>query len=316
MTAPDDGIGDSRSPPVDDADDGTGTTDVSADTTDDSTASNGGVPDTDDGPDDPTQPFGGRDDPKPTPAPSADVEEGAPWSLFARDLVGSVLAVGLVGLLLFATSGVWPPMVAIESQSMTPHLQVGDLVFVMEEHRFPGDGHQGATGVVTTRAGASTGYVKFAEPGDVIVYQPDGHAEVTPIIHRARFWVADGENWYDKADPDYVGGADDCDALPNCPAPHAGFITKGDANPRYDQVGPNPFSSPVKPDWVVGTAEARVPLLGCVRLASQPNTPRCGLLSTAPSVRGAVEHAGSPPATVDAKRVETDATDSWNATAS
>ncbi|MDG5778860.1 S26 family signal peptidase [Haloarculaceae archaeon H-GB1-1] len=200
---------------------------------------------------------------------------------FFKAVARDILAVLLVGVLLFAASGVWPPLVAIESQSMTPHMEVGDLVFVMEEHRFPGDAQQAGTGVVTAHAGASADYRKFQNPGDVIVYEPDGNGRQTPIIHRAMFWVEEGENWYDEADQDDIGGADSCDELANCPAPHAGFITKGDANPRYDQVGPSPFSGPVKPGWVVGTAEARVPYLGCVRLASDPHAPRCGILTTA-----------------------------------
>ncbi|GKZ13081.1 Signal peptidase I-like protein [Haladaptatus sp. T7] len=50
-------------------------------------------------------------------------------------------------------------------------------------------------------------------------------------------------------DEAYVGGADDCEELPNCPAPHAGFITKGDHNGEYDQVYRGiggPMSAPVK----------------------------------------------------------------------
>jgi signal peptidase len=105
----------------------------------------------------------------------------------------------------------------------------------------------------------------------VIVYNPDGRTDTTPIIHRAMFWVEEGENWYDKADKQSIGRYSACgnstgEALPNCPAPHAGFITKGDANGRYDQV--DQLSDPVRPAWVVGTAEVRIPLLGCLRLRS------------------------------------------------
>ncbi|MFB6172013.1 MAG: S26 family signal peptidase [Haloarculaceae archaeon] len=195
---------------------------------------------------------------------------------FVREVLGSVLAVALVGMLLFAVSGLWPPMVAVESGSMNPHLQRGDLVFVMEEHRLAPSAAHGTTGVVTYQTGKQTGYVKFHEPGDVIVYRRDGIRGGTPIIHRARFWVNDSENWYDKANPDYIGGAKACEldddpatdtGLPNCPAPHAGFITKGDntvTNRRYDQV--SGLSGIVRPSWVVGTAEVRIPYLGYVRL--------------------------------------------------
>jgi len=209
-------------------------------------------------------------------------EEKAHWLwTVAVDVGSSALAVLLVGFFLFTVSGVWPPMVAVESASMTPHMKTGDLVFVMEEERFPGEAAHGDTGVVTAQVGATSDYEKFSEPGDVIVYEPDGDGGETPIIHRAMFWVEKGERWYDRADESAVAGADSCEEMANCPAPHAGFITKGDANGAYDQVGPNPHSGPVKPAWIVGTAEARVPGLGCIRLRSQD----CSIgLSTAPGV--------------------------------
>jgi signal peptidase len=202
---------------------------------------------------------------------TGDDTAGTNWTVFVYDVLNSAVAVLLVGALLFAVSGVWPPMVAIESPSMTPQMETGDLVFVMEETRFPGEGaHEG---VVTARTGRTTDadYRKFGRQGDVIVYKPDGDGDATPIIHRAMFWVEEGENWYDRADRQSVGRYDRCGesveaATPNCPAPSAGFITKGDANSRYDQV--DGLSSPVKPAWVVGTAEVRVPLLGCIRLRS------------------------------------------------
>jgi signal peptidase len=83
------------------------------------------------------------------------------------------------------------------------------------------------------------------------------------VIHRAHLWVEDGENWYDRANPDYHGAAS-CAELLNCPAPHAGFITKGDNNAGYDQV--IGITSPVRASWVVGVAHVRVPLLGHIRL--------------------------------------------------
>lgn len=193
----------------------------------------------------------------------ATTEHGA--VVFAREVVTSIAVVGAVGLLLFAVSGLWPPMVAVESPSMHPNMKTGDLVFVMEEHRLAPKAAHAETGVVTYRAGEDAGYKKFNKYGDVIVYKPSGNVGTTPIIHRARFWVEDGEDWYDEANPQYIGGADNCQELLNCPAPHAGFITKGDNNPRYDQVGAE-ISSPVRPQWVIGTAEFRIPWLGYVRL--------------------------------------------------
>jgi signal peptidase len=194
------------------------------------------------------------------PSSADDGRSGA--MVYVADVVSSASAVLLVGLLLFAVSGVWPPLVAIESPSMEPHIDTGDLVFVMEEDRFPGPN---ARHGVTTAAG-SRSYVRFQETGDVIVYAPDGNRRTTPIIHRAMLWVDAGENWYDRADPQDRGSAQSCADLTNCPAPHSGFITKGDNNARYDQVGSAVISAPVKPQWVVGTAELRVPFLGQIRL--------------------------------------------------
>jgi len=203
---------------------------------------------------------------------------------YARELLFSVTAVLLVGMLLFAVSGVWPPMVAIESGSMKPNIQKGDLVFVMEEKRFAGPGPTvvdgESTGVVTARAAERNGapYTKFGRPGDVIVYKPDGRERSTPIIHRAQFWVNRSENWYGKADPDAVGAANNCRQLRNCPAPNAGFITKGDnegTNRKYDQL--TGISRPVRPSWVVGTAEFRIPFLGYIRLGVGSVVPDAGL---------------------------------------
>jgi len=197
------------------------------------------------------------------PPSARDDGDDSPGAIeYVTDVVGSAGAVLLVGLLLFAVSGVWPPLVAIESPSMDPHIQKGDLVFVMEEERFAGPNAQ--HGVVTAQQGAN--YARFQQPGDVVVYEPDGNGRRTPIIHRAMFYVEEGENWYDRADPDAVGNANSCVELANCPANDSGFITKGDNNNQYDQVGRSPISDPVEPEWIIGTAEWRVPFLGEIRL--------------------------------------------------
>jgi signal peptidase len=143
----------------------------------------------------------------------------------------------------------------------------GDLVFVMDEGRFVPETAVSGTGVVPYATSVDVEYRTFGSYGDVIVFDPPGE-NGPPIIHRARFWVAEGENWYPRANPDYVRAAacgdTPSEALPNCPAPHAGFITKGDANPAYDQV--SGISGPVRPTWIKGTAEVRIPYLGYVRL--------------------------------------------------
>ncbi|WP_135821852.1 S26 family signal peptidase [Halostella litorea] len=177
-----------------------------------------------------------------------------------RDLLSTVALVALVGLVLFAVSGIWPPLVAVESGSMEPHMEKNDLVFIVDEGRFAGDG--AVHGVVTYQRGQETGVRSFGSYGDVIVFEPDG-SDGVPIIHRARFYVEEDEEWVDRANAEYLRG-DTCEEVRNCPAPHDGFITKGDATPYYDQVAGR--TTVVKSEWIKGRAEVRVPWLGWVRL--------------------------------------------------
>lgn len=190
--------------------------------------------------------------------------------VYVRDVVTSVAAVLFIGLILFAVSGLWPPMVAVESPSMEPNMERGDLVFIVDNERFTPDeaptyeGH--STGVVPADTAAENDRTKFNRHGDVIVFEPNGDERRTPVIHRAMLWVDADEDWYDRADEEFVGSADSCEELSDCPAPYDGFVTLGDNNGQYDQVGDRQISALVKPEWIVGTAEVRVPYLGNIRL--------------------------------------------------
>jgi len=140
-------------------------------------------------------------------------------------------------------------------------------VFIVEEERYAPQSAVEDTGVSTVAAAnAADGYRKFGGYGDVIVYEPFGEERATPIIHRARFHVEEGENWVAQANPEYLGNVDSCAEVPRdmCPAPYDGFITKGDAVPTYDQVGSQ--STIVKKEWIRGKAQVRIPLLGWIRL--------------------------------------------------
>ncbi|OAQ53094.1 S26 family signal peptidase [Natrinema mahii] len=187
--------------------------------------------------------------------------------VLVRDVASSVALVAVVGLLLFAVSGLWPPLVAVESPSMEPNMHRGDLIFIVDDGRFVGDGSVGDTGIVTMQRGEESGYSEFGNPGDVIVFRPNGETATTPIIHRAHFWVEDDERWVEtKASEEFVGDAT-CEEIVSCPAPYAGFITKGDNNPSYDQLpGSGARTNVVKPEWVTGKAMYRIPWLGHVRL--------------------------------------------------
>ncbi len=193
-----------------------------------------------------------------------------PAVVFSRDLLTGIGLVVLLAVLLFAVSGVWPPLVAVESGSMDPHINKGDLVLVVDTDRYT-PAAATADGIVTYETGTETGHKQFGNPGSVIVFQPDG-SDGTPIIHRAHLYVEEGDNWVQRADQSYLGGASTCEETPFCPAPYDGYVTKGDANAGYDVVQGQ--TALVKAEWVRGKAAARIPYLGCLRLAFQPG-PGC-----------------------------------------
>jgi signal peptidase len=161
-----------------------------------------------------------------------------------KDLL-SVAAVLIAFMVLSKLAfGLWTPMVAVESGSMEPHMQIGDIVFIKNIDRVD---------IVTNEEGRSSGYTTFGGYGDVILYRPYGQGGVTPIIHRAMYWVEAGEPMWENGPI----------------APYSGYITKGDnpvTNQHYDQEGQISYNVPVKDEWIIGVARYRIPYLGYVRL--------------------------------------------------
>jgi len=206
------------------------------------------------------------------------------WVAFGRDIVRSAAGVALVGLVLYLVSGVWPPMVAVESGSMRPHMYRGDLVVILEAHRFADPAAVQGTGIVPYQVAAETGYWKFGDYGDVLVFA-DPMRGGSPVIHRARFWVGADVNWVAMANTAHLPDVT-CGDVPTCPTEHAGFITKGDNNPYYDQA--QGIARTVKPEWIRGRAVLRVPWLGHVRLFfSQVGTGSLDALSGLSTLRAA-----------------------------
>src|SRR3972149_6736684 len=104
------------------------------------------------------------------------------------------LVVALVMAALFAYTGVWPPMVVVESASMQHSntesfvgvIDTGDLVLVQ--------GVAAAGDVVTYIEGRATGHSTYGDYGDVIVFIKPGAASAsTPLIHRAMAYVVRNE---------------------------------------------------------------------------------------------------------------------------
>ena len=168
------------------------------------------------------------------------------WTGLFRDFLSVLMVFVMISSIFYITLGRFSPAVAVESVSMTPHIQIGDIIFLESADR---------TKIITYNEGKETNYSAFDEYGDVILYKPQGIEGVTPIIHRAMYYVEEGQTMW-------PGGPS---------APFAGYITKGDnpkTNTAYDQQGSISLYLPVKPEWVIGVARFEpIPILGCVPLA-------------------------------------------------
>jgi signal peptidase len=180
------------------------------------------------------------------------------WAVsLARDILWLVAVVGSIALVLYLICGTWPAVVTIESESMVPNMNVGDLVVVVQKERY-GDFQTWAEGKVS-------GVRKFNDYGDVIVYRPNGRSGSVipvpfvsssphPIIHRAMMWI-EAKDISGNMSAYYT--------------PHAGYITKGDHNKNIDQLAVYPdlgLIEPVKEEWVIGKALFTIPLVGYLPL--------------------------------------------------
>ncbi|NJD52574.1 MAG: S26 family signal peptidase [Candidatus Methanoperedens sp.] len=172
------------------------------------------------------------------------------WVGLLRDFLFVIIVVAIFASVSYIALGRFSPMVAVESKSMVPHLNIGDIIFIESADR---------SKIITYEDGQKTGYLSFGYYGDVILYMRSGDEKRTSIIHRAMYYVNKGE-------PMWPGGPS---------APNAGYITKGDnndTNPIYDQQGSISYLQPVKKEWVIGVARFRpVPLIGCVSLTMRGN---------------------------------------------
>ncbi len=159
-----------------------------------------------------------------------------------RDIV-FVLGIGIMLGLFYIVFGAFIPIAALVSESMSPHMEKGDIVFYTDISKIDE--------IITYDKNA--GYRSFEDYGNVIIYKPFGKEGVTPYIHRAMYYVEIGEEMW-------PGGPK---------APHAGYITKGDntlTNPQYDQQIDLSYLQPVKKEWIIGVARFRIPYIGYIRM--------------------------------------------------
>nr|WP_321168307.1 S26 family signal peptidase [Halorubrum sp. JWXQ-INN 858] len=197
-----------------------------------------------------------------------------------------LVAIVAIAALLVLLAGAWPPLVAVESGSMAPSVERGDLVVVTAIDRFPWGPIAGERERAGEPSGGPDAGRTTAGDGDVVVFSRPGD-DGRPILHRVAFAVEAGEDWTRRGDPDRIDG--DCAALRHCPAPHDGYVTYGDANAEYDQsAGIAPV---VRPEWIHARALTAVPALGWPRIVLDLAVARFGV-GAAVVLAGLVATAG------------------------
>ncbi|MFP4000315.1 MAG: S26 family signal peptidase [Thermoplasmata archaeon] len=218
-----------------------------------------------------------------------------------KDVIVSLIILVIILGSLYAFAGRWPPMVVVESGSMmhSDDSQVGvidpaDIVLVQETEKEE---------ITTYVEGRSTGYKKYGQYGDVIIFEPDGDQRKTPIIHRAVVYLEYdevnssfeipslgdleyGEEWITSQGETTRGLTDsitifdygyaDVDLTIDLSELHgSGFITMGDSEktnaPTYDQKGPG-GDDLVQNEWIKGRARGELPWFGIIKLTFMGRT--------------------------------------------
>ena len=224
----------------------------------------------------------------------------SPGMQFLRDAGVALIFVATLLLAMYAYTGLWPPLVVVESSSMmhtednTSQIGVidtGDLVLVKDIDS-SGD-------IVTYLQGVHTDYSTYGDYGDVIIYKINGDDSRTPIIHRAMAYLElnpGGASYtcealqYLERGPngkwDTADSGDEWDSLTSTlyiyrvgykhetvtiridrisnSDDRNGFVTKGDHNDDVDLF--RLVSGPIPVSWVVGEARGELPWFGLLKL--------------------------------------------------
>jgi signal peptidase len=245
-----------------------------------------------------------------TLVPVADKAKKILVSLRSYLLALAIVLAVIGGLWLY--SGVWPPLVVVESASMQHSdtrsdigvIDTGDLVILKKEVSL--------MNVQSYLESVPSGYSTYGELGDVVIYRPLGSYSVTPIIHRALceveynstgggfdvpalahvpdgMWdVLGGERshynikgtlvlhdiGYDRVDVSIHFSSFLSSGRPL----HDGLITLGDNN--HGNIDQNSLClEPVKAEWLEGVARGELPWFGLIKFyvsgqASHMSIPR------------------------------------------
>lgn len=216
-------------------------------------------------------------------------------------IIVAVSAVAIVALMfssLYVYSGQWSSFSVVESGSMqhgeksTLHtIDTGDMVVIRDPSKVE---------IVSYVEGYTTGYKKFGEYGDVIIYKRLNQGN--PIIHRAILWLDwDGEKWSapslaeynasdgtplwkDSSDSDWQNlngtlilkniGYSSKDVKIILTGPEgliekSGYLTLGDngkTNTDFDQNTAISKKTLVSNDRIMYVAGFEIPWIGCLKL--------------------------------------------------
>ncbi|HDP96865.1 MAG TPA: S26 family signal peptidase, partial [Euryarchaeota archaeon] len=110
------------------------------------------------------------------------------------DIVVAVAIVASILIGMFIYTGIWPPLVVVESKSMQHSadessigtIDTGDLVLIKKV--------SDKSDITTYLEGKAKSYRSYGDFGDVIVYKRGGSDERTPIIHRAVIYLTANED--------------------------------------------------------------------------------------------------------------------------
>lgn len=125
------------------------------------------------------------------------------WRAWVRDIAIAILIMVVILAAIYAYTGVWPPLVVVESSSMqhghtTSYIGVidtGDLVFVQAA--------PSRSDVITYVQGRASDYSTYGDYGDVIIFRLARDPGATPIIHRAIMYLIPNGSLADV--PDLAG---------------------------------------------------------------------------------------------------------------
>src|SRR2546426_6984211 len=212
-----------------------------------------------------------------------DEESEGLWKGLVRDLLvaGIIVVIVLVGIYVY--TGVWPPLVVVESQSMQHSgtesyfgvIDTGDMVF---QQAAPN-----RADVVTYLEGRASGYATYGDYGDVIIFR---HAsDPTPVIHRAIMYVTLHNNGtYATADVDRLSQLTGWEATTDsgpitCPPTCSGLYLRtltihrmGRPGGPEEQLG-QPRREPRRPLRVPVHPRVRGPGMEEIRFTAPPGDP-------------------------------------------